>query len=206
MGFPPSGFEINKATIIDCGMELSEVTARLLFGADTSPLAAFGWTQMSQLLNRIFLLLCLPLVIFAAASIASAKDRNAENCTANRGIKPDIRISACTRVLKETGVYGDFGDAAAFSNRASAYAQKGDYNRALRDLNDAVSRIAILGDKIDEDPVGRMIAAGIFGNRGLVNLALHRQAEATADFKQALFIEPTILNYKEGLRRLDETD
>ena len=161
---------------------------------------------MSQLLNRTFFLFCLPLVVFTAASIANAKDRNAENCTANRGIKPDIRISACTRVLKETGAYGDFGHAAAFSNRASAYAQKGDYHRALRDLNDAVSRIAILGDKIDEDPVGRMIAAGIFGNRGLVNLALNRQSEATADFKQALLIEPSIQNYKEGLRRLDASD
>jgi tetratricopeptide (TPR) repeat protein len=161
---------------------------------------------MSQLLNRISFLICLPLVVFMAATNANAKDRNAENCTANRGIKPDIRISACTRVLEKTGVYGDFGDAAAFSNRASAYAQKGDYNRALRDLNDAVSHIVLLGDKIDEDPVGRMISAGIFGNRGLVNLALNRQFEATADFKQALLIEPSIQNYDEGLRHPDESD
>ena len=161
---------------------------------------------MNQLLNRTFLLFCLPLVFFTAASIANAKDRDAENCTANRGIKPDIRISACTRVLKKTGAYGEFGDAAALSNRASAYAQKGNYNRALSDLNGAVSLIALLSDKIDEDPVGRMIAAGIFGNRGLINLALHRRFEAAADFKQALLIEPTIQNYKEALALLDESD
>ena len=161
---------------------------------------------MNRILKRALLLFCLSLVIITAASFANAKDRNAENCTANRGVKPDIRISACTRVLKKTDTYGDFGDAAAFSNRASAYAQKGDYNRALRDLNEAVSRIALLGEKIDEDPVGRMIAAGIFGNRGVVNLALQRQSEATADFEQALLIEPNILKYKESVKRLDESD
>lgn len=142
----------------------------------------------------------------ATASICVAKDRNAENCTANRVIKPDIRISACTRVLKESGAYGDFGDAAALSNRASAYAQKGDFNRALRDLDDAVRLVQLIGDKADEDPVGRMIAAGIFGNRGRVNIALNRPSEAAADFKQAMFIEPSAQQFKEVLRRLEESD
>ena len=146
------------------------------------------------------------IAFFATASISVAKDRNAENCTANRGIKPDIRISACTRVLKETGAYGDFGDAAALSNRASAYAQKGDYNRALRDLDDAVRLVQTCGNKVDEDSVGRMIAAGIFGNRGRVNLALNRQSEAAADFKQAMFIEPSAQQFKEVLRRLDDSN
>jgi tetratricopeptide (TPR) repeat protein len=157
---------------------------------------------------NLSLLLRFGLVIafFATASICVAKDRTAENCTANRAIKPDIRISACTRVLKETGAFGDFGDAAALSNRASAYAQKGDYNRALRDLDDAVRLVEIAGNKVDEDPIGRMIAAGIFGNRGLVNLALNRHSEAAADFKQALFIEPSVQQFKEVLRRLNESD
>ena len=141
----------------------------------------------------------------AVASVCAAKDRNAENCTANRAIKPDIRISACTQVLKETGAYGDYGDAAALSNRASAYAQKGDYDRALRDLDDAVTLVAIMGREIDMDPVGRRIAAGVYGNRGLLNLTLNRQSEAAADFKQALFIEPNIRNVKEALRRIEDT-
>jgi tetratricopeptide (TPR) repeat protein len=143
---------------------------------------------------------------FAATSICAAKDRNAENCTANRAIKPDIRISACTQVLKETGAYGDYGDAAALSNRASAFAQKGDYDRALRDLDDAVTLVAIIGKEMDMDPVGRRIAAGVYGNRGLLNLTLNRQSEAAADFKQALFIEPTIRNFKEALRRIEDTE
>lgn len=144
--------------------------------------------------------------MFFAAGSADAKDRNAENCTANRAINPNIRITACTRVLKQTGAYGPFGDAAALSNRASAYAQKGHYNRALNDLNGAISLVALLGEKIDEDPAGRTIAAGIFGNRGLVNLALHRRSEAAADFMQALNIDPTIQNYKEALTLLDQSN
>jgi tetratricopeptide (TPR) repeat protein len=161
--------------------------------------------QMTQFLRRALFLACLPWLINSPATLANAQeipqDKDAANCTANRAVKPDIRIAACTRVLKTPGAYGDFGDAATFSNRASAYAQKGDYKRALRDLNAAVERIALLGDKIADDPVGRMIAAGIYGNRGVVNLALHRQSEATADFSQALRIEPKILEYKESIRR-----
>ena len=157
-------------------------------------------------LKRAFLQVGLAIAFFAMASACVAKDRNAENCTATRSIKPDVRISACTRILKETGAFGNFGDAAALSNRASAYAQKGDYNRALRDLDDAVRLVAIIGNKVDEDPIGRMIAAGIFGNRGMVNLALNRQSEAAADFKQALFIEPTSQRFEEVLMRLNESD
>jgi tetratricopeptide (TPR) repeat protein len=142
----------------------------------------------------------------ATTSICFARDRNAENCTANRAITPDIRILACTQVLKETGAYGDYGDAAALSNRASAYAQKGDYDRALRDLDDAVTLVAIMGKEIDLDPVGRRIAAGIYGNRGLLNLTLNRQSEAAADFKQALFIEPNIKNVKEALSRIKDPE
>jgi tetratricopeptide (TPR) repeat protein len=146
------------------------------------------------------------LVFFATPSIGIAKERDAQNCTANPDIKPNTRISACTRILKQTGAFGDFGDAAALSNRASAYVQKGDYNHALRDLTVAVSLIEKLGNKIDEDPIGRMIAAGIFANRGIVYLALDRQSEAAADFKMALFNEPTIQKYKEVLRRLEESE
>jgi tetratricopeptide (TPR) repeat protein len=152
-----------------------------------------------------FLRIGLVFAFSATASICAAKDRNAENCTANRSIKPDIRISACTKVLRDTGAYGDFGDAAALSNRASAHAQKGDYDRALRDLDDAVTLVAIIGKEIDMDPVGRRIAAGIYGNRGLLNLTLNRPSEAAADFKQALFIEPDIRNVKEALQRIEDT-
>ena len=159
-----------------------------------------------KFMKHAFLPVGLVFAICAMASVCVAKDRTAENCTANRGIKPDIRIAACTRVLRETGAFGEFGDAAALSNRASAYAQKGAYNLALRDLDDAVRLVEIMGNKINEDPFGRMIAAGIFGNRGLLNLAINRQSEAAADFKQALLIEPSVQNYKEVLRRLDDSE
>jgi tetratricopeptide (TPR) repeat protein len=162
--------------------------------------------QMKPFLNRVFLLCSLVLVFFATPSIGIAKERDVQNCTANRGIKPNIRISACTRILKLTGAFGDFGDAAALSNRASAYVQKGNYNQALRDLTVAVSLIEKLSNKIDEDPIGHMIAAGIFANRGIVYLALHRQSEAAADFRNASFSDPTIQKYKEVLRHLDKSE
>jgi tetratricopeptide (TPR) repeat protein len=165
-----------------------------------------GRMQMKPFLNRALLLSSLVLVFLVAPSIGIAKERDAQNCTANRNINPNIRISACTRILKQTGAFGVFGDAAVLSNRASAYVQKGDYKQALRDLTDAVSLIEKLSDKIDEDPIGRMIAAGIFGNRGIVYLAFGRQSEAAGDFKNALLNDPTIPKYREALRSLNESE
>ena len=60
--------------------------------------------------------------------------------------------------------------------------------------------------EMDIDPVGRRIAAGIYGNRGLLNLTFNRHSEAAADFKQAMFIDPAIRNFKEALRRLEDSE
>ena len=149
----------------------------------------------------------LMLALVTMDSICIAKERDAENCTTSHNTKPQVRISACTRILKATEAFGDFGNVAALSNRASAYFQTGNYDRALRDLNVAVDLIEKLGTKIDELSVGRMIAAGIYGNRGIIYLALDRRPEAATDFKKALSIEPTVIEkYKEALRHLAESD
>ena len=146
------------------------------------------------------------LVLCATPSIGIAKARDAPNCTANPDIKPGIRISACTRLLKQTEAFGEFADAAILSNRASAYLQKGNYKYALRDLSEAVKLLQKISNKIDDHPIGRMIAAGIYGNRGIVYLALNRQSEAAADFKNALLNDPSIQKYKEVLANLDESE
>jgi tetratricopeptide (TPR) repeat protein len=80
--------------------------------------------------------------------------------------------------------------------------QTGAYNHALRDLSEAVRLLE--SNNIDDHPIGRMIAAGIYGNRGIVYLALNRQLEAAADFKNALLNDPSIQKYKEALARLKE--
>lgn len=158
--------------------------------------------HMTSFLHRVGLLSAVMLALCATPSIGIAKVRDVQNCTANPGIKPDIRISACTRLLKQTGALGDFADAAILSNRASAYLQKGTYNHALRDLSEGVRLLE--SNKIDDHPIGRMIAAGIYGNRGIVYLALDRQHEAAADFKNALLNDPSIQKYKEALAHLEE--
>lgn len=168
--------------------------------------SVLGGSQMMPFLSRVLLLSSFVFVICAMPLAGIADERDAQRCTANRDFKPNIRISACTRILKQAGAFGDFGDAAVLSNRASAYVQKGEYNRALRDLTVAVGLIEKLGNKIDEDPIGRMIAAGIFGNRGIVYLALNRQTEAATDFKNALFNDPTTQKYKEVLGLLEKSE
>jgi tetratricopeptide (TPR) repeat protein len=156
-------------------------------------------------LARVFSIVSIVLLFFALPSSGIAKEKvgDAQNCTANPGIKPSTRISACTRILKQTGTSGELVGAAILSNRASAYVQKGNYDHALRDLTVAVSLIEKIGSRIDEDPIGRIIAAGIFGNRGIVYLALNRRIEAASDFKKALENVPNIQTYEENLARLD---
>jgi tetratricopeptide (TPR) repeat protein len=161
---------------------------------------------MTPFLHRLGLLSTLMLVLCATPSIGLAKVRDAQNCTANPALKPDIRISACTRLLNQTGALEDFADAAILSNRASAYLQKGNYNYALRDLTEAVRLLQKPSNNIDDHPLGRMIAAGIYGNRGIVYLALNRKSEAAADFINALLNEPSIQKYKDVLAHIDESE
>jgi tetratricopeptide (TPR) repeat protein len=158
---------------------------------------------MRGLLHSVGLVSTVIVVLFATQSIGIAKVRDAQNCTTNPNIQPKIRISACTRLLKQAGAFEHLVDAAILSNRASAYVQKGDYDQALRDLSEAVNLLVKLGNEIDGHPIGRMIAAGIYGNRGIVYLALNRQAEAAADFKNALLNDPSIQKYKDVLAHLD---
>jgi len=158
---------------------------------------------MWGLLHGVGLVSAVILVLFATPSNGIAKERDAQNCTTNPNIKPKVRISACTRLLKQTGAFEHFVDAAILSNRASAYVQKGEYDHALRDLSEAVNLVVKLSNKIDGHPIGRVIAAGIYGNRGIVYLALNRQAEAAADFKNALLNDPSIQKYKDVLAHLD---
>ena len=158
---------------------------------------------MTGLLHSVGLVGTVVLVLFAVPSIGIAKVQDAQNCTTNPNIKPKVRISACTRLLKQTGAFEHFVDAAILSNRASAYVQKGDYDQALRDLSVAVDLLVKLSNKIDDHPIGRTIAAGVYGNRGIVYLALNRQAEAVADFKNALLNDPSIQKYRDVLAHLD---
>lgn len=158
---------------------------------------------MTLFLRRASLLSTLILALCATPSIGFAKVLDTQNCTASSGIKPDIRISACTRLLHQTGESGYFVDAAILSNRASAFLQKGNYKHALRDLSEAVKLLE--SNKIDDHPVVRMITAGVYGNRGIVYLALNRQSEAAADFKNALLNDSSIRKYREALALLDES-
>ena len=159
------------------------------------------------LFGLIIFLVGFVVTAFAMPSVGVAKERDAENCTTSHNIKPQIRIAACTRILKAREIFEDFGNVAALSNRASAFAQLENYDRALRDLNSAVNLLEKLDSRLDEDSIERLIAAGIYGKRGIMHLALGRYSEAASDFKIALSIEPAVIErYKEVLRHLDASD
>ena len=62
---------------------------------------------------------------------AWAQARTAANCYQDR--KPELKLTACTALAKRSP-----RDSYAYSNRGYAYALKGDYDRAIRDLDEAI--------------------------------------------------------------------
>jgi class 3 adenylate cyclase len=111
-----------------------------------------------------------------------------EKCT-----KPDVykdeAIAACTRLLGRERTNST--DAAAYyTNRGGALLTRGDYELALKDLNEAVRLNPNL--------------AVALTMRGKTLEALDRKEEAVTDFKRALAIDGSIEDAQEGLERLEQ--
>jgi tetratricopeptide (TPR) repeat protein len=75
-------------------------------------------------------------VFFAAAAPAGARgDRDQAACSRGDG---EDRIAACSRILDRGGRESEETRASAHVSRAFVYNSKGDYDRAIRDLDDAI--------------------------------------------------------------------
>ena len=112
---------------------------------------------------------------------------DAEKCT-----KPDVykddAIAACTRLLGRESA--DSTDAAAYhTNRGGALLTRGDYDLALKDLNEALRLNPNL--------------AVALTTRGKILEALDRKEEAVTDFNRALAIDGSIEDAQKGLGRLE---
>jgi tetratricopeptide (TPR) repeat protein len=88
---------------------------------------------------------------------------------------PDNVIASCSAVISRGSV--DRADlAAAFKNRGNAHDDKGDYDRALEDYNEAVTI-----NPLDADA---------FNSRGTTYAALARYERAILDFDEAIRLNP----------------
>ena len=111
--------------------------------------------------------------LFASAATAQTRDENADRC---KGDDPDLAIGACTALI-QSGQETNEGLAIAYNNRGSAYTNKGDYDHALSDLNEAIT----LNPNY----------ATAFYNRAIVyNDGKHDTQRAIQDYDQAIQFKP----------------
>jgi tetratricopeptide (TPR) repeat protein len=79
------------------------------------------------------------LVVLAATTISATAQLspNWRACTGNPGIDWDQQIKSCT-VLIQSGAESKENVAVAFFNRALAHEEKGEYDHAIADYNEAI--------------------------------------------------------------------
>ncbi len=151
---------------------------------------------------------CLVVAFCAAAAPAWAQtDANVETCAS--GTNPEIRIKACTDVIR-----GDASAAWAYNNRGAGHHVLGNSEQALADYTQAIALAPdyglayrnrgllweALGDAdaayadytaaIERDPAD----ANALRNRGGINLNRDDFAAAVADYDAAFAADPTIGN------------
>lgn len=161
-----------------------------------------------------------------AAREAFAKETNKEAdkdwlaCRApNTAIGP--RVAACTILIEGKKVTGH-ALAETYSNRGAAYIQKKDYDRAIKDLDEAIRIEPEVGffygnraiahffkdDRqraaADFDEQIRLApnAARSYTYRAIMHEKLGRRAQAIADYNKAISLEPNRPDALDGLKRL----
>jgi tetratricopeptide (TPR) repeat protein len=110
-----------------------------------------------------------------AADAASRSSTDARRCSTASGIKADVRIAACTALIKG-GHIGGPELAKAYRDRAEPLLAKGRTADAIADLDTAVKL----------DPFEHRG----YALRGQLYLQMHRFDKAAADFTSAISLDP----------------
>ena len=149
------------------------------------------------------------LVLVFLALVGSARaggHDDAEQCASTSG---DLSIHYCTRAI-QSGELSDRSLAGAFNNRGIAYKNKGEYDRAIRDYDQAIqlkpdfayafnNRGNAYSDKGEYDRAIRDFDQAIqlkpdyayaFDNRGLAYSYKREYDRAIRDFDQAIQLKP----------------
>jgi tetratricopeptide (TPR) repeat protein len=129
--------------------------------------------KMAISMNQVrFACLAAALVLSSFPALAQTRDQNAANC---KDGTDDVAIVACTALITghaETPV----GVAIAYNNRANAYIHKGDNDRAIKDLTEALRL--------------RPNYATAFYNRAIAYINKGATQKGIQDYDQALRINP----------------
>src|SRR5262249_1621776 len=114
--------------------------------------------------------------MLAASPAIALTDRQIDWCNNNNhAFSLDLQISGCTAAI-QSGRWSGKRLATAFLNRATAYDEKKDDDRAIADLNEAIR----LNPQF----------AGAFNNRGVTFRGRKDYDRSVADFSEAIRLDP----------------
>ena len=116
------------------------------------------------------LIAVLTLALPAPAPADFSQDKR--HCISNPD--PDVTIGSCTRLIR-SGRFNNNNLAVTFNNRGNAYSAKGQYDRAIRDYNEAL--------RFKPN-------AFFFHNRGIAYYAKRQYDRAIRDYNEALRLKP----------------
>jgi len=129
----------------------------------------------------------LPGVFAFAAMVLVCETAAADefNCVGKRDIDGDVRIGGCTAAI-QSGRWQGKDLAWAFTNRGAAYDKKGQYDRAIEDLDQAI--------RLDPQ------FALAFYNRGIFYNSKDQYDRAIENYDQAITLNPNYADafYKRG--------
>ena len=147
--------------------------------------------QRRSRLHYFVMLVSLPIVAFLAVRLVTGKatfsyhvmfsdnkpnlSQLLDQCGGKNGATSDLQIAACSTLI-ESGRGNDHGLSVAFYDRGNAYQQKGDFDHAIADYDQAIRHNPGM--------------SGAFDNRGTAYQAKRQYALAIADYDEAIRINP----------------
>jgi lipoprotein NlpI len=163
------------------------------------------------------------LVLQACGTAWAQWNEDAQRCSV--AADPDVAVALCTRAI-ESGQLSRAAVALTLNNRANAYQNKRDYDRAIADYNEALridpdsalvrnNRGAAYQHKGDHeralqdyDQAIRLDAASAsaFNNRGRAHHFKESYAQAISDYDEAIELDPdyALAFYNRALARFDQ--
>ena len=127
--------------------------------------------------RRICAALCVANFVLSAMLIDPASAQTArewDQCVGREGPTPDVVIQGCTAVI-QAGQDTPTRLAAAFNNRGVAYRYKGENDRALQDINQAI--------RLNPN------AANHYNNRGIIYRMKGEYDRAINDYDEAIWLK-----------------
>jgi tetratricopeptide (TPR) repeat protein len=101
------------------------------------PLPSGSLNDMTRRFSVLAATVLATVAVMSSAEIAAQTLKEWGQCSAGEGKAVDVVISACSAII-QVGQDGPRRLAMAFNNRGAAYKLKGDYDRALKDYEQAI--------------------------------------------------------------------